>query len=27
LQREAYELYFPSIDGFDADKILRALKI
>ncbi|MCE6988959.1 hypothetical protein [Dyadobacter sp. CY323] len=27
LQKEAYELYFPSIDGFDADKILRALNI
>ncbi|RIV20775.1 hypothetical protein DYU11_22350 [Fibrisoma montanum] len=28
LQREAYEIYFPSIDQqFDADKILRALNI
>lgn len=28
LQREAYELYFPSIDKlFDADKILKELKI
>ncbi|GAB3561127.1 hypothetical protein GCM10027578_01170 [Spirosoma luteolum] len=25
LQREAYELYFPSIDTFDVDKLLRAL--
>lgn len=27
LQREAYELYFPSIDTFDADKILKVLNI
>ena len=25
LQREAYDIYFPSIDTFDADKILSAL--
>jgi Ser/Thr protein kinase RdoA (MazF antagonist) len=27
LQREAYELYFPSIERFNADKILRALNL
>ena len=27
LQREAYEIYFPSIEQFDAEKMLRALKI
>ena len=27
LQKEAYEIYFPSIDGFDASKILRALNL
>ncbi|WP_025764114.1 hypothetical protein [Dyadobacter tibetensis] len=27
LQKEAYELYFPAIDGFDADKILKALNL
>lgn len=27
LQREAYETYFPSIDQFNADKILKALAI
>ncbi|QJW89799.1 hypothetical protein HNV11_10625 [Spirosoma taeanense] len=27
LQREAYEIYFPSIEQFDTDKILRALKL
>lgn len=27
LQREAYELYFPSIGQFDADKILRHLNL
>ncbi|GAB3687674.1 hypothetical protein GCM10027592_01540 [Spirosoma flavus] len=27
LQREAYEIYFPSIEQFDADKILKALGI
>ncbi|MCE7062993.1 hypothetical protein [Dyadobacter sp. CY343] len=27
LQKEAYELYFPSIEGFDADIILRKLNI
>jgi hypothetical protein len=27
LQKEAFETYIPSIDTFDADKILKALKI
>lgn len=27
LQREAYETHFPSVDRFDAEKILRALRI
>ncbi|MCF2445177.1 hypothetical protein L0657_14510 [Dyadobacter sp. CY345] len=27
LQREAYELYFPSIDTFDADKVIKVLNI
>jgi hypothetical protein len=27
LQREAYETHFPSVDSFNADKILKALKI
>ncbi len=27
LQREAYELHFPSIDTFDVDKLLRALNL
>jgi Ser/Thr protein kinase RdoA (MazF antagonist) len=27
LQREAYELYFPSIERFNADKILQALNL
>lgn len=27
LQREAYKLYFPSVDSFDADKIMRTLKL
>ena len=27
LQREAYEIYFPSIEQFDADKILKVLGI
>jgi hypothetical protein len=27
LQKEAYELYFPAIEGFDTDKILKALNL
>ena len=27
LQKEAYELYFPAIDGFDEEKILRTLNL
>ena len=27
LQREAYESYFPNVDKFDAEKLLKALKI
>jgi hypothetical protein len=27
LQKEAYELYFPSIEGFDEEKILRHLNL